>query len=294
VSNHQVGHDLFRKRSRLFEFEDQGWLPPSIRNAMTDYLRFQWQASGMCRPIAERLSALLALTGSAEILDLASGGGGPVLAIYEHLARVGWEVRVTLSDRFPNLDAFADARARTQGAVQFVTEPVDAKAVPAQLVGVRTMFGPLHHFGPTDVLGILVDAVRQRRAIALFDYPAPPYLPPPNVLGLGTLPGLLLAMPFVRPFRWRHLLWTYLLPVLPVVFTWDALISGLRLYSARELRAIVAELPANDYLWEIGQEPFPHAVTYVIGYPRGRGSGAPPGRGPGRRAGFVETPGPGT
>ena len=256
-----------RQRTQLFEVEDQPWCPRSLRDGVTDYLRYQWQVSGIAQPISEQLANLLSRTGSAEVLDLASGGSGPVLAIADHLWRSGRGVQVMLTDRFPNRGAFAYVQMRSQGRVGFVAEPVDATAVPTRLPGVRTMFAALHHFPPQAVRRILADAVRQQRGIALFDYPAPPALPPPRVLLLGTLPGLLLAMPFVQPFRWSRLGWTYLLPLLPIVFAWDALVSGLRLYSTRELKGIVEGLPANDYTWEVGQAPFPRSYTYVIGYP---------------------------
>ena len=59
--------------------------------------------------------------------------------------------------------------------------------------------------------------------------------------------------------------WTYLVPVAPLFLFWDGLVSGLRLYSVRELRAIVDSLPVNDYVWDLGALPFPRSITYLIG-----------------------------
>lgn len=129
------------------------------------------------------------------------------------------------------------------------------------------MFDALHHLTAQQVHQLLEGAVDQRRAVAMFDVSSPPCPPPPGVLLLGTLPGILLAMLFVQPFRWSRLLWTYIIPVIPLSFTWDALVTGLRLYSVRELRETVAGLPPNDYIWKVGQEPFPHSITYLTGYP---------------------------
>lgn len=259
------------KRPRLFELEDLSWFPRSIRDAGTDFLRFQWQACGAAKPIAARLGNALSRAGSAEILDLASGGGGPTLAVYHELARSGCQVHVTLSDRFPNFAAFRYLSAQAAGGIDFVPEPVDATAVPRELQGLRTMFAAVHHFRPHLVGAILEDAVRQRAGIALFDFTAPPSPPPPMVALLGNPVGILLATPFVRPFRWTRLFWTYLIPIVPLFFAWDAFVSGMRLYRVDEFREIVHGLSHNDYVWEIGQEPFPRSLTYVIGLPQRAG-----------------------
>ena len=253
------------KRMQLFEFEDLAWFPKSIRDAGTDYLRLMWEA-GAYKPIVPRLRDALAKTGSSEILDLGSGGGGPVVAVYKELIKSGLHVRMTLSDKFPNLDAFKYAHGRTDGGVDYVAEPVDATAVPPHLAGFRTMFAALHPFRPELVRRILQDAIDQGRPVGIFDLAARTP-PPPSMLLLGNPLSHLLVAPFVRPFHWSNLLWTYVIPVVPLYVAWDGLVSGLRLYSLRELQTIVESLPANDYVWEIGSEKFPRSITYVIGYP---------------------------
>lgn len=69
--------------------------------------------------------------------------------------------------------------------------------------------------------------------------------------------------------RW---VFTYLLPIIPLVVTIDGIISCLRTYSVSELTkmAEAATEHASDYVWLAGEEqgrPFP--ITYLIGYPSG-------------------------
>ena len=76
--------------------------------------------------------------------------------------------------------------------------------------------------------------------------------------------------PFLRPFRWSRLLWTYLIPLVPVVTLFDGLVSCLRTYTVRELRELTERLDANDYHWEIGTvkgKTTPIPITYLIGVP---------------------------
>ena len=251
----------------LFELEDQSWLPNSVRDAGTDWLRFMFEVGDVYRPIVSKLKHALTKTGSQEILDLCSGGGGPVVSIREKLREEGCPVPITLSDKYPNRAAFEYARQRSGGAVKFMEEPVDATAVPSHLTGFRTMFASLHHFQPEIAGSILQNAVDQRRPIGVFDMSArrPPPLP---IMLLGNPLAILLLTPFIRPFRWSRLFWTFVIPVVPLFVMWDGIVSGFRLYSTQELQELVDGLRLNDYTWEIGREAFPHAVTYLIGYPR--------------------------
>ena len=229
-------------------------------------LRYKWQMGKVYSPIVPRLRDVLVKTGSEKILDLGSGGGGPVLGIYKDLVESGFQVQITLTDKYPNLPAFTYAKECTDGGVDYIHESVDATAVPRHLTGLRTMFAVLHHFPPEIVRRILQDAVEQQCPIAIFDLKART-LPPLPMMVLSNPLVDLVAVPFVRPFRWSRLFWTYVIPVAPIYIAWDALVSGLRLYSLKQLQAIVHGLSSNNYVWEIGSEPFPHSITYLIGYP---------------------------
>ena len=67
-------------------------------------------------------------------------------------------------------------------------------------------------------------------------------------------------------------MWTYLIPAIPLVTTFDGIVSCLRTYTPEELREMVEQLErADDYQWDIGIEPIsflPVGVTYLVGYPK--------------------------
>ena len=255
------------RRLHLFELEDQSWFPESIRDVGTDYMRFVAELTMPYRATVPRLQRALASTGSPRILDLCSGGAGPMVTIQDQLAKRGCRVPVTLTDKFPNRAAFEHAQRNSDGDVGFVDGPVDATAVPCHLAGFRTLFSGLHHFRPEIARLVLQDAVNQRQPIAVFEVAQRrlPYL-----LGTLLLPlAMLLSTPFVRPFRWSRLFWTYIVPVVPAFLTWDAFVSCLRSYSVREMRELVDGLCDGDYHWEIGVEPSsPVPVSYLIGCPK--------------------------
>jgi hypothetical protein len=83
--------------------------------------------------------------------------------------------------------------------------------------------------------------------------------------------GTWLFVPFRRPFRWSRLVWTYLIPVIPLVLFFDGLVSCLRAYSVRELHQMTSELESSGYRWEIGEKAggWLHLrITYLIGRPQ--------------------------
>ena len=250
----------------MFELEDQGWFPRVIRDAGTDFMRFVAEVAKPYGMVVPRLGRALTATGSQGILDLCSGGAGPIIVIRNALAAGGCKVPVTLTDKFPNRAAFEYAQRRSDGGVGFIGRSVDATAVPPDLSGFRTLFSGLHHFRPDAARRILQDAVDQRRPIGVFEMTQRKLV---YIVGSLLLPtALFLSTPFIRPFRWSRLFWTYAIPVVPAFITWDAIVSCLRTYSPKELQELVDGLNCEGYAWEIGVETHRLvSIFYLIGYP---------------------------
>lgn len=264
-------------RLHLLEIHDQDWCPRAVRNALTDHLQF---SHVLLKPYAAMLPVLtrvLEQTGARRILDLGSGGGGPWAWLAPALRKRGMEVSVCLTDKYPNLDAAGRGRVPASRAIRFHEDPVDATRVPEGLVGFRTMFTAFHHLRPDQARDVLADAVRKRQGIAIFEVVRRSARAFVFALLMPLL--VLLLTPFLRPFRWSRLFWTYMIPLVPVAGLFDALVSCLRAYSNGELRDLVRALGATEYDWEVGTAQGTRAavpVTYLIGIPRS--AGQPPGR----------------
>jgi hypothetical protein len=255
------------KRIQFFEIEDQFWCPRTIRDATTDFLQFSLAKTKSYAPVVPILVSALQRTGTQRILDLCSGAAGPWLWLQPALAEMGLNVGVRLTDKYPNTGALTHLRGQLNQAISYHPEPVDATAVPEELAGFRTMFSSFHHLPPLQARAVLADAVRCGQGIAVFEGTERSTL---ALLVMLLVPFMVLFMtPFIRPFRWSRLLWTYLIPLVPLVALFDALVSCLRTYSLPELRELKSGLGADDYVWEIGalkKPPIP--VTYLIGVPR--------------------------
>jgi hypothetical protein len=248
------------------ELEDLSWWPRAVRDGGTDWLAFMWNTSQVFSACAPRIRGAMNATGTTRVLDLCSGSGGPWPTLQPALA-VSGPADVLLSDRFPHADAVAAAAARR---LRYHPLPVDATAVPPEFDGVRTMFNAFHHFPPPVARAILADAVARRRAVAVFEGVDR------RVIGLVAmplqLPAMLLCTPFVRPMRVSRLLFTYVVPLIPLMVLFDGTVSFLRLYLERDLRELVATVPgAESYDWDIGTtvaDRLPVAMTHLVGVPK--------------------------
>jgi hypothetical protein len=74
------------KRSHLFEWEDQAWLPTVLRDFVTDHLRYGYSLDDegrreMNMAVALRLREAMVRLGTRRIVDLCSGAGGPWLKV---------------------------------------------------------------------------------------------------------------------------------------------------------------------------------------------------------------------
>ncbi len=255
-------------RLHLIEIHDQPWCPSSLRDALTDFLGFALRVGRAYAAALPLLRAAVERAGATRIVDLCSGAGGPWPSLRREL-----RVPVLLTDKYPNARMRAGAG---RGGLPFHPDPVDARAVPPALTGFRTVFTAFHHFRPDEARAILADATRGAQGIAVFEVVRRASREI-AVIALTWLATLLLV-PFVRPFRWTRIVWTYLPPVFPLVGTFDGIVSCLRAYSPAELRALAAGL--DEFEWEAGEAPGawwrPLRVSYLIGVPR-RVAGAPHG-----------------
>ena len=80
--------------------------------------------------------------------------------------------------------------------------------------------------------------------------------------------NVLAVMAFARPFRWGNVVFTYLIPLMPLIVFWDGIVSMLRIYSPEEMRILTADLHAPDYVWEAGRirvRGVPDGLPYLIG-----------------------------
>jgi len=257
------------KRVQLVELEDLNWWPKCFRDAATDNLQFARNLGDQYAPIIPRLRQNVKRAVAHRIVDLCSGGGGPWLGMHWEFNKDEYpHIEICLTDKYPNLNAFKYAQNTSQNRITFYPDPVDATRLPSDLKGFRTPFSSFHHFPPQEGRRILKYSFEKRQGIGVFQMAAKR---PIKIFLMCFIPlGVFLFTPFIRPFRWSRLIWTYLIPVVPMVGLFDGIVSCLRTYSELELAELVEDFQTSEYRWDIGEEKIPHSpvsIRYLIGYP---------------------------
>jgi hypothetical protein len=256
------------KRLHLFELEDLSWWPRTLRDAATDYLVTAIRQGKLYDALAPLLASALRRSGATSITDLCSGAGGPWPDLLPALRSAGVDLPVVLTDKYPNISALSSLSSTTPG-LSYEPSPVDASSLPSRLAGFRTIFTAFHHFPDDQARALLSSAATSGQGLLIAE-PSSCTVPALAVQLLVPL-GVLLLTPKVRPSRWSRLLFTYLVPILPLSIFLDGLVSTLRMRTPDELLALARSAAPDSYDWEAGTVSSPGSplpVPYLIGVPR--------------------------
>lgn len=254
-------------RINIFEFEDQQWFPDMLRNYGTDFLQFLSNKAKIYKPAIPIIKKGLEKCNTHTIIDLASGGGGGLLWLNSQLKKNIADLEIILTDLFPNIVAFKFTESQANN-FRHISEPIDAREVPEDLDGMRTMFLAFHHFKPGDAKHILENAISANKGIAIFEVQERSV---PSIIAMLLSPvSVFLTTPFIRPFKINRILFTYLIPVVPLFVLWDGVVSALRTYSVKEMRELIDSLPKKDsFDWEIEKiKSGPGVILYLLGTPK--------------------------
>jgi hypothetical protein len=257
----------------LFEFEDHPRFPSWLRDLMTAYLGAFHRTFRTAPAVADLVRRALAASPTKRVVDLCSGGGGPM----PDVARELWsepahaDVEFVLSDLYPNAGAAQRIGALGDPRLRYELAPVDATRVGPEQAGVRTLVGSFHHLSPEAARAVLLDAAKARQPLVVFELSDNG---PPLWLWWTAIPGsFLLALfvtPFVRPLSFRQILFTYVVPIVPFFIGWDGAASNARTYTPDDVRELLRGQEDAEYTWEVGARRvgrLPAKSVYVLGRP---------------------------
>ena len=251
-------------RIHLFEFEDQKWFPTFLRNYGTDFLQFLSNKTKMYKTVIPIIEKGLRKSKTNQIVDLGSGGGGGLIWLNSELKKDNPDLKIILTDYYPNIPAFKLTKKKAVN-FEFIEKPVDARNVPTELIGLRTQFLSLHHFKPMDAKLILQNAIDSDSSIAIFEAQERSV---PSIIAMIFSPlSVLLTTPFIKPFKIGRIIFTYLIPIVPLFVLWDGIVSSFRTYSIKEMNELVENLNGTEnYDWEINKvKSGPSVILYLLG-----------------------------
>lgn len=241
------------KRRQLFEFGDQEWMRGWLREAYLDGLNLTLRIAGQYAKMHRPFSAWASAAGSPPVLDLGSGGAGPIKTIV--LAAQAENVAlplIVLSDLYPSSTHYENLARRLDGRVSHITEPVSATAVHRTEFRMRSLCSVFHHFPPAAAKQIVEDAARWSDGIFIME----PF--ERNVLHfVMTLlggPFVYMLTPFLSPrFSLRKLLACLVLPIVPLMLFFDGCVSVLRVYTGKEIEEMFPPDVRQDFDFRSGR-----------------------------------------
>ena len=243
------------KRIHLFEIEDQSWFPNWLRDCMTKSLNVMHDLVEINKDLPELIAKVLKETNTTSIIDLCSGGGGPMVEAVNILkSKYGLKnIKLKMTDLYPH-KAFAQyINSQNDDSSTYSTQSTNAINIPASEKGLRTMICSFHHMKPPIAKQILKNALDSRQPILLYEISDNSS---PVFLTLITMPITFIVCLFitlkVRPMTWQQIVFTYFIPIIPLCFAWDGAVSNVRTYTLKDLNYLLKELQSDSYQWETG------------------------------------------
>lgn len=210
-----------------------------------------------------------------KVIDFCSGSGGPTPSIEKHLqiqrAKAGRSpVAFYLSDISPNIDAYVMHASRSAN-LSFIPDPVDATNPPFAAISSNTpgdkeaarelgyehdgckvmrLFSlAFHHFDDEGAKRVIKSTMNTSDAVVIFEL---------QERRIGSL-MLMLLEPFLVYIMaifwfagdWFYLALTYLVPVMPIVHSFDGLISCLRTRTFEEFVELLDDTLGKKHKQEI-------------------------------------------
>lgn len=265
------------KRVQLFEFEDFDWFPGRLRIGITNLIVVLHKMLGVGEVLAKLMERVIRERGILNIVDLGSGSGGAmpeVLTLLHEKYRLK-DVKLVLTDVYPDPSFVAEFNSKNRTHISYYETPVDATDISTAPVGLKTMINSFHHMRPIEAREILASAQKNNQPILIYEMGKNNI---PLVLWALLLPlsltiliiMVLFMTPFVKPLSWQQIVFTYLIPIIPICYAWDGQASLPRMYTLKDMDELLKGLESENYKWEKGdakKENNKKLGTFVWGYP---------------------------
>ena len=237
---------------RLKELHDYPWFPATWRKGMTDFLAFFATFLMQYDPAFPMILKIIQQSGLKRVRDFCSGGASYLLKLDRYLnVENDLHVNLIMTDKYPDIKTFKRLAERSGGTLSYSAEPADALAPPPEKQEFRVMFSAMHHFSLPELELMIEQAVADDCGVGFFDYAMHNHFRTLLLLP-GVVPLVWILTPFMLPFSWKRLLWTYILPAIPVMLLIDGFISRWNGYKPEDFKLIMEKFKKQGCYCECG------------------------------------------
>ena len=265
------------KRVQLFEFEDFQWFPRTWRTSMTHLIVVLQKMLGTPEVISKLLGEIREKHSFDQIVDTGSGSGGALLNAVELYNQEHPEspIKLRLTDLNPLPEFVETINQQNNPNLHYQLEPVDARHLDQAPAELKTMMNSFHHMPPKVARDILKSAHDSKQPLLIYEMAENkvPLLVWWLTLPIGLVILILMSLfmtPFVKPLTWKQLLFTYLIPVVPLAYAWDGQASAVRMYTFGDVEELLAGLKTEGYQWTLDRPKNAKGKNvgyYILGLP---------------------------
>ncbi|KAJ3527152.1 hypothetical protein NM208_g10844 [Fusarium decemcellulare] len=213
---------------------------------------------------------------SYKFVDFCAAAGGPTPLIEDHVNRYlrnrdRQEVDFVLADTHPNINAWTRIASQNPH-ITYKGQSVDASQAPERLTQPkdgRTVFRlfnlAFHRFDDDLAQRILKNTIDSNQGFAIFELQDRSIV---SFLADLLLPvGVVLSAPYYA-LKWRDpsmFIFTWLIPIIPLVLIWDGIVSSLGTREPEEVGALLHSCSSSLTEWEFrsGKERFLWPCGYL-------------------------------
>lgn len=251
-------------RYQAFQWTNQPWMPKFLRKCADEYLDFLVGFMGINRPFLPLFQELFNLTKPNTVVVLnGMTGGGPAFMASELRSMRGGHLTMTLSD-----DHLDKARALQIGELSGETlDSISSLATTVQGPAVAVAINSFHRLSNEKAILTLKEVSEKFDGVLIAEGNN---RSPRQVFGmLIAVPALVFATAFfVPPFSIKRLLFTYLIPLIPLVVVWDGIAALFRIFPPEDLLMLAEQAGRSDYEWKSAKVPNHRGgfYIYLMGY----------------------------
>jgi hypothetical protein len=226
------------KRKQVFQFSYQRWYPAFLKRDMYEFMTWFVGKVNAAKPFLPVISEGLQHAPIKRIINVDSKIGA------------GFETVKELISEKPEV----------------VNLPIEKFNVTNQ--GLYIFVNSFHKFKPESARNYLNEIAKSRNAVVVVEGNNDSLW---QVVGMTVFVPLavILSAPFVKPFRVTRLIFTYLIPILPVVTMLDGFLALFKLYNPDDLNELVSAIPEKNYVWKSAKADNGRGgkIMYLIGWP---------------------------
>ena len=209
---------------KLKELEDFYWFPNILRKYQMELIGSMVSQFGLYQGVAKMVKQDLIDQSIIKITDLCSGSGYPAIFVHEKIDLPALET--TLTDKFPQ-------QIIPISGILYSVDKIDVNDTEIDNGVYYTMFNAFHHLDNEEQKNLIQKVIEKNANMMIVEIVQPTLL---NVVlvSLASTLGVWLLCPLIRPFDWKRILFTYIIPINVFTVLIDGYISILKSKTKRQ------------------------------------------------------------